>query len=141
MGTKGVRNTQFAREIYASPRPPLNVTNINDKDLNIFIRDSPFNFTLEQALEKLEDPSTLAEVAQLHTWATRIPVYSELARVMQEFSDAMHKFQKDFSNRTGRVVFQFEATKRHMEAAQIHSCVQLTLIELAREQKLQGQFY
>ena len=75
---------------------------------------------LKQALEKLEDPSALAKVAQLRTWAARILVYSELARVMQEFSDAMHKFQRDFSNKTGRVVFQFEATKRHMEAAQIH---------------------
>ena len=67
MGTKGVGNTQFAREIYTSPCPLLNIADIDDKDLDIFIRDSPFNFTLKQALEKLEDPGTLAEVAQLHT--------------------------------------------------------------------------
>jgi len=117
MGTEGVRNTQFAREIYASPHPPLDVTDIDNKDLDIFIRGSPFNFMLEQALEKLEDPGTLAKVARLRTWAVRIPVYSELARVVQEFLDVMHKFQRNFSDKTRRVVFQFEATKRHMEAA------------------------
>jgi len=67
MGTKGIGNTQFTREIYTSPHPPLNITNIDDKNLDIFIRDSPFNFTLKQALEKLEDPSTLAKVTQLCT--------------------------------------------------------------------------
>ncbi len=60
---------------------------------------------------------------------------------MQEFSDAVHKFQRDFSDKTRRVVFQFKATKRHMEATQIQLQVQFALIELAQEQKLQGQFY
>ena len=105
MGTKGVGNTQFARETYTSPRPLLNIADIDDKDLDIFIRDSPFNCMLKQALEKLEDSGTLAKVAQLHTWATHILVYSELARVMQEFSDVMHKFQRDFSDRTRSVMF------------------------------------
>jgi hypothetical protein len=47
MGTAGIGNTKFAREIFASPHPVLNITGIDDKDLNIFVRDSLFNFMLQ----------------------------------------------------------------------------------------------
>lgn len=121
MGMAGIGNTKFAREIFASPHPALNITGVDDKDLSIFIRDSLFNFMLKQALKWLEDPSALAKVTRLHALAMHIPVYSELARVVQELSDAMHKFQKDFNDRTGQMVIQLKATKRHMEEAQIWS--------------------
>jgi hypothetical protein len=65
MGMAGVSNTKFAREIYASPHPALDITGVNNKDLNIFIRDFLFNFMLKQALEWLEDLSMLAEVTHL----------------------------------------------------------------------------
>ncbi len=62
MGTEGLSGQQFMREVYASPQLPVDVSGINDKDLDLFTRDSPFNLSLKQALECLENPSALAEV-------------------------------------------------------------------------------
>ena len=82
MGTEGVSKTQFAREVYTSPQPPLEV-NVDDHNLNLFVRDVPFNFALEQALDKLEDPGVLTEVAQLQMIVAHILIYSELAHSIQ----------------------------------------------------------
>lgn len=79
MGMEGVRETQFAREIYAITQPHVEASGVDDTDLDMFIWDSPFNFLLEQALVSLEDPNALAKVTQLCTLVTHIPVYSELA--------------------------------------------------------------
>ncbi len=35
---------------------------VNDSNLKIFTRDTPFNFVVKQALEQLDDPGTLAKV-------------------------------------------------------------------------------
>jgi hypothetical protein len=66
MGTKGVGRPQFMREIYTNSYSLLNIEGINDEDLDMFTRDSPCNFALEQGLEALDDPGVLAEVARLH---------------------------------------------------------------------------
>jgi hypothetical protein len=51
--------------MYAYPQPPVEAPSINDSDLEIFTRDMPFNFTIKQALERLDDPGVLAKVTQL----------------------------------------------------------------------------
>jgi hypothetical protein len=79
MGTEGVGGQQFTRELYAGPRAPMEVPNVNNKDLEIFVRDLPFNFAVEQALESLDDLGALAEVARLQTLVVRVPVYANIA--------------------------------------------------------------
>jgi hypothetical protein len=39
-----------------------------------------FNFALEQALDSLEDPGALAEVARLWMLVAKIPIYADLAQ-------------------------------------------------------------
>jgi hypothetical protein len=70
-----------------------------------------------------------------------IPIYSKLTQAIQELSNAVHKFQKHFNDKTSQVVIQLEATKKHMEAAHILTCVQATLLDLMHSRQLQGQFY
>jgi len=98
LGTEGAGQQQFARELFAGSRRAINVPGVSDKDLKIFTQDLPFNFTLEQALDSLDDPGALAKVAQLHTLVVRVPVYAELVQNVQELSEAIHKFQKSFSD-------------------------------------------
>jgi hypothetical protein len=62
MGTEGAESYQFARELFAYPRPPVDALNTNDHDLDIFTQDVPFNFATEQALDWLDNPGALAEV-------------------------------------------------------------------------------
>ena len=62
MGTEGAESYQFARELYAYPRPLVDAPNANDRDLDIFTQDVPFNFAAEQVLDRLDDPGALAEV-------------------------------------------------------------------------------
>ncbi len=141
MGTEGVGVTQFAQELCAEPQPLVEVPGVNNRDLEVFVKDVPFNFTFKQALESLGDPGVLAKVARLHYLIAQVPVYANLAHSMQELSKAVHKFQKGFNGHASRLVVHLEATKRHMEAARIHSCAWLALIELCRNHELQGRFY
>jgi len=98
MGMEGVGQQQFTRELFAGSQRAIDVPRVSDKDLEIFTQDLPFNVTLEQALDSLDDPGALAKVAQLHTLVVRVPVYAELVQNVQELSEAIHKFQKSFSN-------------------------------------------
>jgi hypothetical protein len=99
METEGVKCQQFVREVFTSPQSPVEALGIEDTNLSIFTRDALFNFIVEQALEKLSDPGTLAEVAQLQSLSAHIPVYSELIKTVQDLSKAMHKFYKSFNNK------------------------------------------
>jgi len=101
MGTEGAESYQFARELYAYPRPPVDAPNADERDLDIFTQDVPFNFAAEQALDQLDDPGVLAEVGRLRSLCAHIPVYLELAQDVQELASAMHKFHKSFNDKTG----------------------------------------
>jgi hypothetical protein len=141
MGTEGVGTVQFAQELYAELQPPVEVLGVDDRDLEIFVKDVLFNFASKQALESLGDPSVLAEVARLRHLIAQVPVYADLARSMQGLSEVVHKFQKEFNDHASRLVIHLEATKRRMEGARIHSCAQLVLVELGHNCKLRGRFY
>jgi hypothetical protein len=141
IGTEGVDEPQFAWEICSVPRLPLEVPGVNDQDLNLFVKDIPFNFAVEQALESLGDPGALAEVTCLHTLIACVPAYAELTHSVQELSKAVHKFQKGFNKKTSQVVLQLEATKKRMEATCIKSRTHLALQELIRTHHLRGKFY
>ena len=60
---EGNGHQQFAREVFAHLRQPVAAPAVEDNNLKIFTQDVPFNFAVEQALDKLEDPGALAEVA------------------------------------------------------------------------------
>jgi len=138
---EGNGHQQFVREVFAHPRQPVAAPTVEDNDLEIFTQDIPFNFVVEQALDKLEDPGVLAKVAQLQTLNACIPVFSELIQAVQELSNAMHKFHKAFNDKASHLVLQLEATKWRMEGARIQLRVQNALLELARAGDLRGRFY
>jgi hypothetical protein len=117
MGTKGAGELQFTQEICSVPRPPLKVPGVNDRDLNLFIKDIPFNFAVEQALESLGDPGVLAEVVCLCTLIACVPVYTKLMHSVQELSEAVYKFQKGFNKKLSQVILQLKVIKKRMEAA------------------------
>jgi hypothetical protein len=117
MGTEGAGETQFAQEQFAELQPLLEVPGVDNRDLEIFIKDIPFNFTFEQALESLGDPGVLAKVARLRNLIAQVLIYAKLARSVQELSKTVHKFQKGFNDRAGQLVIHLEATKRWIEAA------------------------
>jgi hypothetical protein len=62
MGTEGADCQRFAREVFTSPQSPVEAPGVKASDLDIFTRDVPFKFMVDQALERLGDPGTLAEV-------------------------------------------------------------------------------
>ncbi len=113
MGTEGTSCQRFAREVFVGPQSPVEAPGVEDNDLDIFTRDIPFNFAVEQALEKLDDPSALAEVARLRSLSTRIPMYSELIKTVQDLSKAMHKFHNSFNDRP--VNWSFSSKPRRNE--------------------------
>ena len=54
----------------------------NEKNLNLFVCDTPFNFALKQALDSLGDPGILAKVVRLRTLIACVLIYSELTQAM-----------------------------------------------------------
>jgi len=136
MGTEGRGQHQFTRELYACPQLPIEGSYVDNNDLDIFTRDTPFNFAVEQALERLEDLGMLAEVGQLRTLCARIPVYAKLVQSVQDLSTAMHKFHKHFNDQVGQMVVQLEATKGRMEKARVHARIQQELSELVKNREL-----
>jgi len=92
MGTEGAGEPQFARKVCSVLCPPLEVPRVDDWNLNLFIKDILFNFTVEKALESLGDLGALAEVMRLCMLIVCIPVYTELTRSVQELLEAVHKF-------------------------------------------------
>jgi hypothetical protein len=141
LGTEGVGQKQFAKLLYAESPNEEELPVDAESDLDLLVRDVPFNFALEQALDTLGDPGVLAEVAHLRTLAAHVPIYSGLTQAVQELSEAIHKFQKAFSDQTGKMVIQLEATKKQMQAAWITERVQAAIVDLSRAGRLQGQFY
>jgi hypothetical protein len=117
MGTEGAGETQFTQEWFAEPQLLLEVPGVDNRDLEIFVKDVPFNFAFEQALESLGDLGVLAEVARLRNLVVQVLIYAELVCSVQELSETVHKFQKGFNDRAGQLVIHLEATKRCMEAA------------------------
>lgn len=141
LGTEGVGGLQFARKMYAEPQDAFSGARVDDTDLEIFVKDTPFNYAIEQALDHLSDPGVLAEVSRLRTLVAQLPIYADLARVVQELSNAVHQFQKHFNEKTGEFVVNLDATKKRMEAARASSRVQFALTDLARMRQLRGRFY
>jgi hypothetical protein len=93
----------------------------------LFIKDIPFNFAMEQALESLGDLGALAKVMHLHMLIVHVPVYAVLICSVQELSEAVHKFQKGFNEKMSQVILQLDTTKKHMEDMQIKSCIHSAL--------------
>jgi hypothetical protein len=63
MGIEGNRHQQFARKVFAHLYQPVTALVVKDNDLEIFTQDVPFNFMMEQALDRMEDLGGLAKVA------------------------------------------------------------------------------
>ncbi len=78
----GWEQQQFMQEVYACLCPLVEVPGVDDNNLNIFTHDILFNFAVKQAMDQLDDPGALAEVAQLWTFSAHIPVYSELIQAV-----------------------------------------------------------
>jgi hypothetical protein len=110
LGLKGIRHLQFTRELYTTPQQQEKQSTDNERNLNLFVHNTPFNFTLKQALDSLGDPGILAKVVRLRTLIAHVWIYSELAQAMQELSDAIHKFQKCFNDKTSQVIIQLKET-------------------------------
>ena len=141
LGTEGIGQPQFAHEMHVRPQSPFDTSQMEDKELDLFVKDVPFNFALEQALESLDDLGVLAEVACLWMIIARAPIYTELASEVKDLSDAIHKFQQHFNEKTQSLVDQLKATKRRMEAARLPSCIQAALVDLAKVHELKGRYY
>jgi hypothetical protein len=104
LGSKGIGHPQFTRELYAVLQQREEPIADEEQSLDMFVCDMPINFAIEQALKSLEDPGILAKFTRLRTLVTCIPVYAELVQAVQELSNAIHKFQKYFNDKTSQVV-------------------------------------
>jgi len=88
---------------------------VNNRHLDIFIRDSPFNFAIEQVLEWLRDLGVLANVGHLWTLSAGIPVFAEMVEMVQELTKAMYTFHIIFNGQVACLVNQLSNMKGRLE--------------------------
>jgi hypothetical protein len=110
---EGVGQPIFAYKIYAQLCTLLEVPGVDNNKLDLFIKDAPFNFTLKQALDSLDDLEALAEVARLQDVITCILIHAEFTKVVQELSKAFNKFQNHINNKIYQLVKKLEVTNGH----------------------------
>jgi len=65
LGMEGAGQPIFTHKMYVWSCTLLEVSSMNDNRLDLFIKDTSFNYALEQTLESLDNPEALAKVARL----------------------------------------------------------------------------
>lgn len=141
MGTEGEGQQEFQREIRACPQTGSEDPTVNEGDIEFLTRDLPFNFAIEQALERLGDPGLLADVGRLRALCAGIPVFAEMVETIQELTKSVYKFHTTFNGQVARLVDGIAETKRRLEKAHVRSRVQKALQSLVQSGELRGGMY
>ena len=66
----------------------------HDKDLEMLVSEPTHNFALAQALDYLDDPGALSEVARFRNYAAQLPVVLDRSRMFHDLVMAFGAFQE-----------------------------------------------
>ena len=122
-------------------RPVAALSTASDKDPSIFVDDSTFNFPVNQALDQLDDPALLAEVARYRALNMQLPMVVRNAALMEEIVQSMATIQKREQEANRAFLSMLDETRRRLEAGQARPRVEREMVRLAQQQQLGGRFY
>jgi hypothetical protein len=122
-------------------RPVAALPTASSKDPSIFVDDSTFNFPVNQALDQLDDPSLLAEVARYRALNSQLPMVVRNAALTEEIAQCVVTIQKREQEANRAFLSMLDETRRRLEAGQARPRVEREMVRLAQQQELGGRFY
>jgi len=92
-------------------------SNDHDKDLEVFISKPSYNFALAQALDYLDDPGALSEVACFHNYAVQLPVILDRSQMFHDLVMAFGAFQEQFNDENRAFLNRMEQCHQRLVAS------------------------
>ena len=112
LGTEGAGKTIHSRPILAGPIE--GDTNDHDEDLKMLVSEPTHNFVLAQALDYLDDPGALSEVACFRNYATQLPVVLDRSRMFHDLVTAFGAFQEHFNDKNRAFLARMEQCRQRL---------------------------
>ena len=122
-------------------QPVAALSTASEKDPSIFIDDPTFNFPVNQALDQLDDPSLLAEVARYRALNAQLPMVIRNVALIEEMAQVVTTIQKWEQEANRAFLSMLDETQRRLEAGQARPRVEREMVKLAQQQQLGGRFY
>ena len=119
-GTEGKERRVYSREVHLQPHAaPMGVV-CDVNDVEYFLRDPHFNVPLSQALDLLDDPGLVAEVARYQGLNLEMGVLAQMSKNLDIFAAGFFKFFTDHRAATGHLINEMEACKTRLKDG--HAC-------------------
>jgi len=140
-GTEGKDRRVYSREVTLRPHEaPMGITCAVD-DLEYFARDPHFNVALTQALDLIDDPGLVAEVAKYQSLDKEMRMALEVSRRVDILSASFFKFVTDHHQSQMKVAQEYDACKDRLKAGHARARVQQAVTQLANSKVVGGRFY
>ena len=140
-GTEGNDRRVYSREVYLQPHAaPMGVV-CNVNDIEYFLRDLHFNVPLLQALDLLDNPGLVAEVARYQGLHLEMGVLAQMSKGLDVFVVGFFKFFTDHRAATGCLINEIEACKTRLKDGHAHERVHQAVLQLTNSNAVGGRFY
>ena len=110
-------------------------------DVEYFLRDPHFNVPLSQALDLLDDPGLVAEVARYQGLNLEIGVLAQMSKSLDVFAAGFFKFFTDHRAATGRLINEMEDCKRRLKEGHARERMHQAVLQLTNSNVVGGRFY
>src|SRR5712691_7653039 len=140
-GTEGKDRRVYSREVTLRPHEAPMGVNCTVNDLEYFARDPHFNVALTQALDLIDDPGLVAEVARYQSLDKEMRMALEVSRRVDILSASFFKFVTDHQQSQMRVAQEYGACKDRLKAGNARARVQQAVTQLTNSRVVGGRFY
>ena len=110
-------------------------------DTEYFLRDPHFNVPLSQALDLLDDPGLVAEVARYQGLNLEMGVLAQMSKNLDIFAAGFFKFFTDHRAATGRLINEMEACKTRLKDGHARERMHQAVMQLTNSHAVGGRFY
>jgi len=144
LGKQSPDGEVFARWVVSAPchRPYLpQYPHILDKELGVFLKDSAFNFALNQSVEYTDDPGLVADVALYRHLAAEATGWKAQADQLNAFGATYHKMQKKFEGGYAAYTLELKGVEEHLVAARARTRTHAAMVQLITQGQLRGRHY
>ena len=140
-GTEGNDRRVYSREVHLQPHAALMGVVCDINDVEYFLRDLHFNVPLSQALDLLDDPGLVAEVARYQGLHLEMGVLAQMSKGLNVFVVGFFKFFTDHQAATGCLINEIEACKTRLKDGHAREHIHQAVLQLTNSNAVGGRFY
>ena len=140
-GTKGWEHPVWSREVHlALTEWPEGIWPPDD-DIGYFIQNPTFNFVINQAINVIDDPRLVAEVAHFRYLSTQMPAVLERSNILKQLLQDMEKHRDEVKALNDAFSNEYQQCVAWLQAGHARSQVERAIQSLADGKKAGGRFY